>query len=282
MIRLGDYNTLQVQTFSSYGVYLVEDIDDRQADRVLLPNKYVPEGISEGDSLEVFVYTDSEDRIVATTLKPEATVGEIAALYVKDINKYGAFLDWGLEKDLFVPYKEQEDRLRVGHKCIVRLCLDHRSKRIIGTTRIRPFLNYDEPIYEKGQEVELLIFREHDLGFLALINHERLGMIYRSDIYERLTVGDERKGFVKQVRPDGKIDLSLRREGYKKVEDTKDVIVDALIKAGGKLPYNDKTDPETIRRVFKMSKKNFKMIIGSLYKAGLIEISDKGIKLILK
>ncbi|BDD10621.1 GntR family transcriptional regulator [Fulvitalea axinellae] len=277
MLNIGEYNTLVVARNTDHGIYL----KDSEGEEVLLPNKFVTEEMVEGVSLDVFVYTDSMDRPVATTRKPLAVVGEFAALYVKDVTKFGAFLDWGLEKDLFVPWREQSEEMVEGRMYVVRICLDHRSGRVIGVSKIHSFIDSDTSELESGQEVDLMVYKRTEMGYLVLVNQRYSGLVYHSDVYGTPWIGERRKGFVKRVREDGKLDISFGKKGYDQVEDSKDVIVDALIKAGGKLPYHDKTDAETIRKVFKMSKKNFKKVIGSLYKAGLVELSDKGIKLVV-
>ena len=276
MLEIGKYNQLEVKRRTDNGFYLTDGEDE-----VLLPNKYT-DGLKEGDSVNLFVYTDSEDRPVATTEKPYAIVGDFASLYVKDNTSVGTFMDWGLEKDLFVPWREQFGDMREGYRYVVRLCLDNISNRVVGVAKINSFFNEDTSALTEREEVDLLVYNQTDLGFSVVVNNQYKGIIYHNEIYDSLEVGESRKGFVQKIRKDGRLDIGLQRQGYAAVVDTKDVIVDALIKAGGFLPYHDKTEAEEIKKVFKMSKKNFKRIIGSLYKAGLVEISPKGIQLVVK
>ena len=276
MLEIGKYNQLEVKRRTDNGLYLTDGEEE-----VLLPNKYT-EGLSEGDSVKVFVYTDSEDRPVATTEKPHGTVGEFASLFVKDNTSVGTFMDWGLEKDLFVPWREQFGDMREGYRYVVRICLDNISGRVVGVAKINSFFNEDTESLKEGLEVDLLVYKSTDLGYSVVVNNEYKGVVYHNEIYDPLEVGESRKGFIQKIRKDGKLDIGLQRQGYRAVEDSKDIIVDALIKAGGFLPYHDKSDSEEIRKVFKISKKNFKKIIGGLFKAGLVNITNKGIELIVK
>ncbi|BDD04096.1 CvfB family protein [Aureibacter tunicatorum] len=277
MINIGQYNSLRIARFSAHGAYLTDGETE-----VLLPQKYLKEEMEVGEDLNVFVYNDSQDRPVAVTTKPLAQVDQFAYLYVKALTKVGAFVDWGLEKDLLVPFKEQRFPLQEDRAYIFRLCLDHRSNRVIATTKLFPFFDRDVSELKEGQEVSMLVYEKADLGFLAIIDDRYLGLIYDNEVFEPLAVGDKRKGFIKKIRNDGKIDLALQKQGYEAVEDSKDIIIDELIKAGGELPYHDKSDSEEIKKVFRMSKKNFKKVVGSLYKAGLIELKENGIKLKIK
>ncbi|CAN5430482.1 S1-like domain-containing RNA-binding protein [soil metagenome] len=275
MLRIGDYNRLQVVKEVDFGMYLKSDQGE-----ILLPKKYIEPGTEVDQFVNVFVYTDSEDRLIATNLKPKAVVDEFAAMKVKHTTDFGAFLDWGLEKDLLVPFREQHRRLKVGDTAVVRVSLDHKTNRVIGVGKLAPFINKDVSGLEEGQKVDLLIYDFTDLGILALINEEYSGMLYANEVFEELEIGDRKEGYIKKIREDGKIDLALQKQGYGAVKDSTEGILESLKKSGGYLPYHDKSDPDEIQKVFKMSKKTFKKAIGSLYKEGNIRIDDKGISLI--
>lgn len=275
MLRIGDFNRLRVVKEVDFGMYLESDLGE-----ILLPKKYIEPGTEVDQFVNVFIYTDSEDRLIATTLTPHAVVDEFAAMKVKHTTDFGAFLDWGLEKDLLVPFREQHKRLKEGDVAVVRVVLDHRTNRVIGVGKLGPFINKDVSDLEEGQKVDLLIYDFTDLGIQALINEEFSGMIYSNEVFEDLKIGDRGEGYIKKIREDGKIDLSLQKQGYGAVKDSTEGIFEQLKKSGGFLPYHDKSDPDDIQRVFKISKKNFKKAIGGLYKEGKIKIDDKGIYLI--
>ena len=275
MLEIGKYNELKVKSKSSVGLYLTDDEDD-----VLLPSKYIPDGIDVGDTLDVFVYLDNENRPVATTLKPFATVGEFAYLEVKDVNDHGAFLDWGIAKDIFVSYAEQRGEIHVGNKYIVYLFIDEVSGRIAATTKWNKYLDDEITDLEPGDEAELLIAEKTDMGFRAIINNSYEGLIYQNEIFEELNIGDKKRGYIKQIRDDGKIDLRLQPEGYKHIEDTKLVILKELKLNNGVLALGDKSSPDDIYRHFKISKKAFKKTIGGLFKERIISVSDYEIRLL--
>jgi predicted RNA-binding protein (virulence factor B family) len=275
MLDIGSYNNLVVAREVDFGYYL--EAEDRT--EVLLPRKYFPEGAAIGDMLCVFVYTDSQDRPIATNLTPKAIVGEFACLQVKDVNQYGAFLDWGLEKDLFVPFKLQSPRMEVGKSYVVRLSLDEVSNRVIASSRLGRFFEHDTSALEVGQKVELMIYEKTDLGIKAIVDHQYSGVLYWNEIFEELEIGELREGYIKKVRDDSLVDVSLNKQGYEVVEDLRPVILSKLKEAGGFLPYHSKSDAAQIQQVFKMSKKVFKKIIGGLYKDGTIAIADDGIRL---
>lgn len=274
MLKIGNFNTLKVAKEVDFGLYLESDKGE-----ILIPKKYVPEKTQIGDELEVFVYTDSEDRLIATTIHPIAVVGEFAAMTVKDVTDFGAFLDWGIQKDLLVPNNEQHRKLYKGQKTVVRVCLDPRTERVIGVGKLGPFLSKDTSGLEEKQEVSLLIYEETDLGYMAIIDNQYAGMLYRNEVFEDLEVGDRRTGYIRKIREDGKIDLRLNREGVAAIADGKDVVLQKLQAEGGFLPYHDKTDADVIKEVFQMSKKTFKKAIGGLYRDGSIVILENGIKL---
>ncbi|MFA0963703.1 S1 RNA-binding domain-containing protein [Roseivirga sp. BDSF3-8] len=274
MLQIGQYNNLIAKRQTSNGWYLVAG-----GEEVLLPVKHVPEGMKEGDEVNVFVYTDSEDRPVAVSDTPRAVVGDIVSLSVVDVSRHGAFLDWGLEKDLFVPFREQQEKMEKGRLYAVCVCLDHQSGRVIGTSKIRSFLEAPDEGIEEGKEYEGIVFDKTDLGFKVVFAGKYEGLLYANEVFNPLYTGENVKVYVHRVREDGKIDLSLRPAGYAAVKESVDPVYDQLQEAGGYLPYGDHSDPEAIRQKFGMSKKQFKKVIGALYKAGKIEIDQKGIYL---
>lgn len=274
MFKVGRYNILKVETIVDFGVYLTDGESE-----VLLPQRYVPEGTVVGNKLKVFLYFDSEDRLIATTLEPRGQVGDIVTLPVKEVTKIGAFLDWGLPKDLFVPFKEQRQKMQEGREYVVKICYDKVSKRLLGSSRFRPTADKDVS-FKPGEKVDLLVCEKTDLGFAVLINHEFPGMLYHTDVFSELAPGDELPGYILKQRPDGKVDVTLRKPGFSGVLDTKPLILEKLREAGGFLPFNSQTSPETIKQKFNMSKKVFKQAIGGLYKERAIEITEDGIQLL--
>lgn len=274
-MQIGTYHDLEVAKEVDFGVYLNSPIGE-----LLLPTKYVPEGLKVGEVIHVFIYKDSEDRPIATTLEPYAQLDEFASLEVKDSNAHGAFLDWGLEKDLFVPKKEQHEPFQLGKRYIVRVCMDHKTERLIGTSKLKPFLKEADEHLQEGQSVELLIYRKTDKGYMAVIDQTYAGLIYENEIFEPIAVGDVKTGFIKKIREDDKIDLSLNKTGRVAVDDNREVVIELLKKNDGFMPYHDKSDAEDIAQVFNMSKKGFKKAIGGLYKDKLIKIESNGIRLL--
>jgi len=274
MLKIGSYNDLVVEREVDFGVYL-----NPKADEVLLPSKYVPEHTRPGDTLRVFVYTDSLDRPVATILKPKAVVGECACLEVRSVVPFGAFVDWGLEKDLLVPKNEQQARMKVGKKYVVKVCLDKKTGRCYGTTRIAQNCEKDTKDLVKGKKVRMLIYSLTNLGIMAVVDNKYCGLLYRSETYEPLAIGDVRDGYINRIREDGKIDLTLKKPGYVSVSGSSGRIIHALRKSRGFIACHDKSSPEEIKRLFSMSKKEFKRAIGGLYKTGVIELSKDGIRL---
>lgn len=275
MLKIGNYNQLEVIEKTEDGYYLDSDKGD-----IFLPLEDLPEALQPGETVKVFVYNDSEDCLVATTSQPDAVVGEFAYLLVVDVTRIGAFLDWGLEKDLFVPFREQRERMKRGEKHIVRIYLDNKTNRLVASAKIYSFLDERAENLVEGQRVKLLIYKFTDLGVMAIVNHRFSGVLYRNEIFEKVQVGDSRIGYIKKIREeDGKIDLTLRPLGYAAVHDSKSVVLEKLVQAGGFLPYHDKSSPSEIIDFFNMSKKGFKKAIGGLYKEGKITISDLGIRL---
>ena len=274
MVEIGKYNTLKIVKDLDFGVYL-DGGDDLE---ILLPARYVPRNVKPGDEVEVFIYHDNEGRIIATTAKPLAIVGEFQWMECKSVNDMGAFLEWGLMKDLLVPFREQKMPMREGKWYLVYVHLDHVTKRIVASARVDKFLDNVPPVYEFNQEVDLLVADETEIGYKVIINNLHWGLIYHNEIYRRLERGEHLKGYIKEVREDEKIDVSLTRLGYEKVEGIAGIILDALKVQNGFLPVHDKSPAEEIYSLFGCSKKSFKQAIGALYKKKLISIEPAGIR----
>lgn len=274
MIAVGKYNTMKVLRQAEFGVFL--DDGDKG---ILLPKRFVPRGVKPGDELKVFLYHDSDNRLIATTQQPHAVVGEIAMMKVVAATPQGAFLDWGLMKDLFVAKSQQHNFMRVGATYLVALYIDEQTGRVAATEKIDRLLNNEELTVKEGDAVELVIYRRSDIGYVAIINSMHTGVLYFNEVFDDLQPGDKLGGFVKKIRPDNKIDLVAGRKGYEKVEVETDKILNLLRQNNGYLPYHDKSDPEDIYRVFGMSKKTFKMTTGALYKQHKISFTETGIKL---
>lgn len=274
-MEIGNYYELEVAKEVDFGVYLNSELGE-----ILLPLKYVPEGTEVGDILRVFIHKDSEDRLLATTLEPKGKVGDFVSLKTKDLTPHGAFMDWGLEKDLFVPNREQHAPFQIGHNYIIRICLDYKSDRLIGVSKINTFLsNANLGELKEGDEVNLLIYSETETGYSAVINNKHKGLIYRNEVFEPVSVGDEKTGFIKKIREDLKIDLSLNPAGVEAIDVNRESVLENLREHGGFLPYHDKSDPDAIVKQFNMSKKAFKKAIGGLYKDQVINIEPEGIRL---
>lgn len=276
MIYIGQYNTLEILRLTSVGLYL----GDGEGFEVLLPNKYVPENYEIGDSIRIFLYKDGQDRPVATTLTPKITVNEFAYLRVNHINPYGAFLDWGLEKDLFVPYSEQVMRMETGRSYLVYMYLDKSSSRLVASTKWLKFLKKDPSGLTPGQKVQVLVAERAELGFNVIINGEYKGLIYANEIFQPVKIGDRLPAFIKTVREDQKVDVTLQAQGFpNQIESTTEVILQALEENNGFLPLTDNSSPEAISDLLRMSKKNFKKSIGVLYKLNKIILTPEGIQL---
>ena len=277
MATIGKRNTLTVLRDSTPGIYL----DGGEHGEILLPNRYVPRGVAMGDRLEVFVYRDSEDRLVATTETPRATVGEVATLKVISINRQvGAFLDWGLAKDLLLPFREQTGPVQVGQDAVVRVYLDEKTQRIVASMKLHRDSAIEPPNYRTGQQVEFLITDKTPLGYKALVEGKHPGLLYHEGISVPVAIGQKLKGFVRALRPDGNIDLSLDQAGYRRVAPLALRIVQALQRSGGWLGLDDDSPPEAIRHAFGASKKAFKQALGTLYKARRVRFSKPGIELL--
>ena len=274
-IKLGRYNQLEIVKEVDFGVYLDGDEDGE----ILLPLKYVPEGSAPGDILNVFIYLDMEERLVATTQQPYAQVGDFACLEVASVDENGAFLDWGLMKDLFVPFREQKVKMQKGRRYVVYVDLDEESYRIMGSARVERYLSRERADYLPGDEVEVMVWQRTDLGYKVIVDNKFGGMLYHNEIFQQLATGMKLPAFVKQVRPDGKIDLELQQAGFRKVDDFAEVLLQFIKDKGGRTSINDKTEAETIYDTFGVSKKTFKKAVGELYKKRLIVLEDGGIRL---
>jgi predicted RNA-binding protein (virulence factor B family) len=276
MALIGRRNTLRIVREAPPGLYL----DAGELGEVLLPGRYIPENVQPGDELDVFLYFDSEDRLVATTETPLAMVGDFVELHVISASRpVGAFLDWGLAKDLLLPMREQERPARVGQWVVVHVFEDPVSGRIVASSRLRRFLNKTPPTYKQGQRVNALIFGRTPLGFKAVVDHAHLGLLYEAETSANLRIGQTTHAYVRSVRSDGKIDLRLDRSGYKRVAPLTKQITDALEAKGGYLPLNDSSSPDEIRAMFDTSKKAFKQALGALLKERKIEFLRDGIQL---
>jgi len=274
MANIGKLNTLTVMREAEQGLYL----DGDNLGDILIPKRYVPEGTAVDDEIEVFIYTDSEDRIIATTEKPYAMVGQFGAMKVVHVNKFGAFLDWGLMKDLFVPFREQKMKMLEGNTYVVFVYLDLDSDRIAGSAKLDQFLDETPPPFEQGEEVEIIIAQKTDLGFKVIINETHWGLIFKNEIFGNIRIGDKRKAYIKNLREDDKIDVSLQKEGYDRIDSVSKTILQKIEDEGGFLALTDKSSPEEISATFGISKKAFKKAIGALYKQRLIELDTHGIR----
>jgi predicted RNA-binding protein (virulence factor B family) len=274
MIETGKYNTLKIARETKVGLYLTDGNED-----ILLPNKYIPRVYEIGEELTVFVYLDHEERPVATTLKPYVTLDNFAWLRVNYVNKFGAFLDWGLEKDLFVPFREQARPMEKGKRYLVFMYKDHETNRLAASSKINQFLDNDNLTVEEGEKVDLIVSHITDLGINVIINGLHKGLMYKGEVYEDLRTGDKVTGYIKTIRADKKIDVTLQKPGVEAIEPNAEKILDELRANRGFLRLNDDSHPEDIKTVLKMSKKAFKKAIGSLYKQKLIEIKEDGVYL---
>lgn len=276
MIQLGKTNTLTILRQTPPGMYL----GDGENEVVLLPTKYIEPDFEIGQQIDVFVYKDSEDRLIATRLKPFAEVGQFAYLNVSEATKVGAFLDWGLEKDLFVPFKEQKQKMFEGYSYVVYIYIDDVTERIVASSKINKFISNEVLTVEQGQEVDLLVYNETDLGFTCVINGAHKGLIYHNDVFTDLAVGDQVKGYIKLIRENNLIDLSLQNLGFKHVLTSTEKIMEYLNTHDGYLELTDKSSPDLIERRFDMSKSTFKKSIGILYRQRKVTIHDDGVRIV--
>ncbi|KMY00379.1 GntR family transcriptional regulator [Pseudomonas syringae KCTC 12500] len=278
MALIGRYNSLQIVKHTNFGLYL----DGAQDGEILLPNRYIPKDVptEDEDWLNVFVYLDSEDKLLATTEKPKVQVGEFASLKVVEVNSIGVFLDWGLPKDLLLPYSEEKRTLQAGDYCVVHVYLDKHTRRITATARLDRYLDKTPANYSVGQEVDLLVAEATDMGFKAIINNKHWGLIHKNEVFKFMRAGKQEKGYIKEIRSDGNISLSLQPVGAEAASSLNSKILAKLRENDGTLPVSDKSDPQVISGLFGVSKGNFKKAIGALYKQGQIVIYADRIELV--
>lgn len=275
MIKMGEYNMLKVIKEKSMGVFL----DDGQ-DGILLPKRFVPEGTKTGDELKVFLYYDSEDRPIATTQTPFGILGDIVKLKVIDVTNHGAFLDWGLMKDLFIPKSKMKTFMVRNGEYLVKIVMDERTGRLTATEKLEPFLSNENLTIKEKEIVNLIVYRQTDIGYEVIINNIHKGILHNNEIYRNISIGDKFKGFIKNILPENKIDVAAGTPGYTRVEDETEKIVRLLKENDGYLPYHDKSSPDDIYSFFEMSKKTFKMATGNLYKQHKISFTKSGIQLL--
>lgn len=269
-IQLGKFNTLEVVKEVDFGFYL----DGGEEGEILLPTRYVPDECKVGDQLKVFLYLDSEERLIATTLTPLVQVGEFACLEVSWVNEFGAFLNWGLMKDLFVPFSEQKMKMLVGKSYVIYCYIDEQTFRLVATAKIDRWLSKEIPDYQPEQQVEILIWQKTDLGFKAIIENKFSGLVYESEVFGNVHTGDRMTAYVKSVRPDGKIDLILQKPGFEKVDNFAETLLHYINEHNGEINVNDKSSAELIYNTFGVSKKTFKKAVGELYKRRLILLQE--------
>ncbi|WP_370479734.1 CvfB family protein [Tamlana flava] len=276
MIKLGEINTMEILRETDHGVYLI----DKDDEEVLLPNRYVPERFKIWDKMDVFVYLDNEERPVATTEKPYIMKGDFALLRCNQVTDYGAFLDWGLVKELFCPFKEQAFKMKPGGWYLVYCYLDEKTNRLVASSKTNHFLDNKNLTVKPFEEVDLIVSHPSEIGMNVIVNKKHSGLIYKDNIFRDLSVGDKLKGIVKKIRPGNKLDISIGQVGYRNIEPNAERILKALQDNGGQLALTDKSSPEDIKEELQMSKKNFKKAIGTLYKQRKVELKPDGIYLI--
>lgn len=275
MLEIGNYNKLNVVKEVDFGVYL----DGGDEGEILMPQKYVPDDLKLNDEIEVFIYSDTEDMLVATTETPLVKVNEFAYLRVNEVNKYGAFLEWGIIKELLVPFREQKADMEKGNYYIIYVYLDEQTKRLVASAKVNKFLSVD-PLYGANEEVDILIQQKTDIGFKAIIDNKYGGLLYENEVFKDIQKGDRLKAYIKKVREDGKIDLALQKPGYGKIDSVSQKIMNLLNENKGFIAVNDKSSPDMIKALFGISKKSFKKAIGALYKNRLIKFEKDGIKIV--
>ncbi|SJZ83225.1 CvfB family protein [Sediminibacterium ginsengisoli] len=273
-VQAGAYHTLKVNRKVEFGFYL-----DDGAEGILLPKRFAPKNLRIGDEVHVFVYHDSDNRLIATTQEPKAVVGDIVKLEAVAVTRQGAFLDWGLMKDLFVPASRQLGGMRVGGRYLVKVYLDEMTGRVAATEKIDSLLSNDELTVKEMEQVQLVVYRKSELGYVMIINNRHTGVLHSNEVFRDLEPGDKVEGFIKHIRPDNKIDVVLGKPGFQKVEDEAEKILRLLQENDGYLPYHDKSDPQEIYDFFGMSKKAFKMTTGNLYRQRKIEFTQTGFRL---
>lgn len=276
MVEVGRINNLEVSRMSDFGLLF----DGLELGEILMPKRFVKKEWNPGDKVDVFVYLDSEDRLTATTLRPKGQVGEFVLLRCTDAATIGAFMDWGLPKDLFVPFREQRIKMRSGESYLIYIYYDNASGRIVGSSKLDKYLSASKRFYKNGEEVNLIAWQKSDLGYKFIINNERWGMVFHNEIFQALERGKKLKGFIKNVRPDGRIDLSLQKPGYERVTSLTDIILNYLKAHDGFMPITAKTPPEKIHALFGVSKKTYKNAIGALYKKRLITVEEDGVRVV--
>ncbi len=276
MFALGKYHNFEIVKELDFGIYL----DGEELGEILMPTKYVPENVQTGDVITAFLYRDSEDRLIATTEKPLAELGDFALLNVVAVTTSGAFLYWGLAKDLFVPFREQKEKMQEGQSYLVKIYMDDETDRLMASSYLDKFLNNVPAQYTPGDQVDLIIAEKTELGYKAIINGIHSGILYENEIFQPLSPGQQITGYIKKLREDEKIDLSLQPFGYRKIEDLEKELTMLLQQNNDFLPLNDKSDPEEIKNLCQMSKKNFKKVVGSLYKKRIVTITPEGISLV--
>lgn len=275
-MKIGELNSLKVVRETPHGMYL----SDEDGEEVLMPGKYLTGQEKEGDLKEAFVYNDSEDRLVATTETPKIELNGFAALKVIDVNKSGVFLDWGLEKDLLVPFKEQNKKMELGRTYVVRMYLDEETDRLVATGKVKKFLSNEELTVQENEQVKLMVYNASDLGYDVMINERHTGLVFRNEVFAPIKIGDQMTGYIKQIREDGKIDVRLQPDAETHVENSNSKILETLKSQGGTLNLSDKSSPEDIYEALQMSKKTFKKAVGSLYKQRKITLESGKISLV--
>ena len=282
MINIGQFNNLKVIRTVDFGVYLEDELDG-----ILLPKRFVPEGIQKGDKVNAFIYHDGEGRLIATTQQPKGVVGDIVTLKVRTVTAFGAFLDNGIMKDIFVPRTKQVNEMIAGNDYLVKIEIDKVTNRLVATEKLDVFFSNENLTVKELDEVELIIYRKTNIGFVAIINKQHLGVLHSNEVFGNVKIGDIATGFIKKIYPEDtssklkyKIDVSIGKQGYKRVEDETEKILRLLNEHKGFLPYHDKSSPEDIYSFFAMSKKTFKMTTGTLFKQRKITFEKDGIKLV--
>lgn len=275
-MKIGEINSLKVSRDTPHGLFLVDD----EGEDVLLPGQYLKGDEKVGDIIDVFIYNDSEDRVVATTETPKISLNEFASLKVIDVNKNGVFLDWGLEKDLLVPFKEQNKKMQLGQTYVVRMYLDEETDRLVATAKVKQFLSNEALAIQEKDKVDLLVFNQSDLGFDVIVDEKHVGLLYRNEVFAPIKNGDRLTGYVKQIRSDGKMDVTLQPDIETHLENSNQVILQALKANGGVLNISDKSSPEDIYATVHMSKKVFKKAIGNLYRQRKIKLEPGQISLL--
>ncbi|APY00432.1 CvfB family protein [Lacinutrix venerupis] len=276
MINIGEFNTLEILRDTEPGMFL----GDEEGNEVLLPNRYVEDVFKVGDDVEVFIYLDNNERMVAVTDEPYITKGEFAVLRCNAVNDFGAFLDWGMVKELFCPFKEQAFPMKKGGWYLVHCYLDEKSERLVATSKTNRFLSNEQLTVSEFEEVDLIVSHPSDFGMNVIVNNKHTGLIFKDNIFQELSIGDHIKGIVKKIRPGNKLDITLGQIGYRNIEPNAKKILEVLEDNSGFLPLHDKSSPEAIKETLEMSKKNFKKAIGTLYKQKQITIENEGIRLV--